>query len=191
MYILNFEMKKHLKPFKNAGQRMIHLDTLPFLTQYNLMPVLKQFTEEYPDIQLVIDEVEDEIVVLVSKSHPLVNRSYVDVKELVNEKFILMNKHVSIYQLCLDLLTRSELVPNMIRTARVESILGSVAANEGISMLCKRNFSVFSDSDVSVIPLSHPVKTTVVIAWRTDGKLVKGGNELIQFIHNNYEIESF
>ena len=54
-----------------------------------------------------------------------------------------MNPYTSIYKLCINKLKENNIDANIIRTARTESIIGSVAINEGISLLPKSNFEVF------------------------------------------------
>jgi len=68
-----------------------------------------------------------------------------------------MNKHISIHSLCINACIESGFTPNILRTARVESILGAVAENEAVSLLMKRNIGVFLHEKVAIIPGNAPM----------------------------------
>jgi len=222
MQALHSEISIHLKPYTQSHRSHIYLGTLPFLTQYKITPIIKRFTEIYPDIHVTIEEVEDEhlmyglrhndydlaitrkgllkenlyksyhlvedkLVVVLPESHPFSKYRAISIEELKNEKFIFMNKHISIYHLCVDICRKGGFEPNIIRTARVESILSAVASGEGISILCSNNFNVFSHSNIAVIPLGNPVTTSVVIARIAKEKISGSTKLFINYLKNNYE----
>ncbi|MEI3233633.1 MAG: LysR family transcriptional regulator substrate-binding protein [Intestinibacter bartlettii] len=80
---------------------------------------------------------KDELIVAISSEHKLSQRDKLTLNDIKNENFILMNPYTSIYKLCINKLKENNIDANIIRTARTESIIGSVAINEGISLLPK------------------------------------------------------
>ena len=106
----------------------------------------------------------DELVLITSLSHPLSSKTEISLRELEHEKFILMNKHISIYSLCIDACIANGFTPNVLRTARIESILSAVSENEAVSLLMKKNLSVFLHENVAVIPLNEKILSTIVLA---------------------------
>lgn len=107
---------------------------------------------------------EDELMAILPDSHRLAGRTSLKLSDIANEDFILMNPYTSIYHLCIDNLKSCGIKPNIIRTARVESILSAVSIGDGISLLAKSNLRVFHHENIAAIPLNPPIRLPVVIA---------------------------
>ena len=107
---------------------------------------------------------KDELIVALSSEHKLSQRDKLTFDDIKNENFILMNPYTSIYQLCINKLKENNIDANIIRTARTESIIGSVAINEGISLLPKSNFEVFHQKNINTISLEPQIILSVVLA---------------------------
>ena len=107
---------------------------------------------------------KDELIVAISSEHKLSQRDKLTLDDIKNENFILMNPYTSIYQLCINKLKENNIDANIIRTARTESIIGSVAINEGISLLPKSNFEVFHQKNINTISLKPQIALSVVLA---------------------------
>ena len=107
---------------------------------------------------------KDELIVAISSEHKLSQRDKLTFDDIKNENFILMNPYTSIYQLCINKLKENNIDANVIRTARTESIIGSVAINEGISLLPKSNFEVFHQKNINTISLEPQITLSVVLA---------------------------
>ena len=105
---------------------------------------------------------KDELIVAIS--HKLSQRDKLTLDDIKNENFILMNPYTSIYKLCINKLKENNIDANIIRTARTESIIGSVAINEGISLLPKSNFEVFHQKNINTISLEPQIALSVVLA---------------------------
>lgn len=106
----------------------------------------------------------DCLVALVSSHHPLAGKGAIPLKALENENFILMHRQIGVHQLCVDSCKGAGFTPNVIRTARIESILSAVAAGEAVSLLCKKNFTVFNPNGVAVLDIKPQIPTTVALA---------------------------
>lgn len=107
---------------------------------------------------------KDELIVAISSEHKLSQRDKLTLDDIKNENFILMNPYTSIYKLCINKLKENNIDANIIRTARTESIIGSVAINEGISLLPKSNFEVFHQKNINTISLKPQIALSVVLA---------------------------
>lgn len=107
---------------------------------------------------------KDELIAAISSEHKLSQRDKLTFDDIKNENFILMNPYTSIYQLCINKLKENNIDANIIRTARTESIIGSVAINEGISLLPKSNFEIFHQKNINTISLEPQIALSVVLA---------------------------
>ena len=107
---------------------------------------------------------EDELVAILPENHRLAGGPFVRLSDLAGERFIFMNSYTSVYQLCIQLLNEAGIMPEIIRTGRVESIISGVAVGEGVSLLAKSNFRIFQADKVKVLPLDPPQTISVVLA---------------------------
>lgn len=106
----------------------------------------------------------------------------IPLKALTNERFILMNRYTSIYQLCMEEFKKAGIPASSVsRTARVESIISAVAIGEGISLLAKSNFDVFHHENVVAIPLNPPVQLPVILVRKKRKGLNPSMKEFLQF----------
>lgn len=108
--------------------------------------------------------------------------SGISLKALTNERFILMNRYTSIYQLCMEEFKKAGIPASSVsRTARVESIISVVAIGEGISLLAKSNFDVFHHENVVAIPLNPSVQLPVILVRKKRKGLNPSMKEFLQF----------
>ncbi|MGN1191609.1 MAG: LysR family transcriptional regulator [Dorea sp.] len=114
---------------------------------------------------------EDKLVAALPIDHPLLDDPIsqsqplaIPLTDLAEESFLLMNQYTAIHQLCLKLFQEADIQPEIVRTARVESIISAVAIGEGISLLPESNFEVFHHENVTAVPLDPPVYLPVVVA---------------------------
>ena len=201
--------------YKASHSQNLRIGTLPFLAQYQLIPLFKEFTERYPSTFL--DEVEDEallhgleegyydliiarhsivnapkyttyplvtdeLVVVLPANHRLAACPSLSLKNLINEKLLLMPNHTSIYQTCIALFHDAGITPNILRTVRVESILMAVEIGEGITLLPKRSVQLFAYNHLVSRSLEEPVMLNVVIAKKKSTPLTDHAKKFIQFL---------
>lgn len=154
---------------------------------------------------------EDELTVVLPQGHPLVSdaerspapgtpdrtnvapgndtwAAYVEenralrLTQLSAEKFILMNRYTSVYKLCMEQLGNAGIQANVIRTARIESIISAVSVGEGISLLPRSNFSVFRHENIIALPLSPAIKVPVVLARKKGGEMSPSCKCFVEFL---------
>lgn len=125
---------------------------------------------------------QDELVAVLPAGHRLAGGGPLSLHELAGERFILMNRYTSIYQLCMDCFRQCGITANVVRTARVESIISAVAVGDGISLLPKGNFEVFHHDHVIPVPLDPTVALPVVLARKKSRTVSPAVKELIHFL---------
>lgn len=114
---------------------------------------------------------QDTLSVILPTDHLLADHSSLSLEDIKTEGFILMHPYTSIYQMCQDLFQKASIHPNILRTARMESIIGAVQIGEGLSLLPERNFQLFQHQGVIAIPLANAPKLHIGIAYKRNRKL--------------------
>lgn len=109
---------------------------------------------------------EDRISAVFPTSHSLAEKESVSLKELSGETFILMPPHTSIYKLCMQSFHKENLHPQIVRTARAESIVSAVEAGEGISLLTESSFRLFRQPLLTAVPVKGLEKLSIGIAYK-------------------------
>lgn len=122
---------------------------------------------------------EDELVAVLPSGHPLAGQQQVQLKELAFEHFLLMNPYTTIHRKCKALFAEAGIQPDIIRTGRVESILSAVAIGEGVSLLAKSNFEVFSNPGLALLSLNPVVPLSVGAAVPARHKLTHTEKQFI------------
>lgn len=124
----------------------------------------------------------DELVVILPSDHPLSKQTAVSLKQLRHENFILMNPYTAIYQLCMDMFAKENIKPHIVRCARIETIISEISEHSGISLLAKSSLNVFQHEKISMVPLTHPVKLPLVIAYRNDSPISNATQICINYL---------
>lgn len=140
------------------------------------LPIRQELSEGTCDIAITRKEVlgsgkfphypltTDRLVALLPINHPLSGRGSIGLSELKQDKFILMNRYISIYTLCVQACQNAGFTPEVLRTARIETILSAVRSGEGVSLLMEKSLDVFNHAQTAVIPLEETVTSTVILA---------------------------
>ena len=114
---------------------------------------------------------QDTLCVILPENHPLAKYSILSLEDIKMENFILMHPYTSIYQLCETLFTDASIHPNIVRTARVESIINAVQFDEGIGLFPKSNLRLFQHKGIVAIPLSDAPQLEIGITYKKNKKL--------------------
>ena len=126
----------------------------------------------------------DTLSVILPKDHPLANQPLLSLKEIKMEGFVLMHPYTSIYQLCQKLFVKAAIQPNILRTARVESIISAVQIGEGISLFPESNFQLFQHEGLVAIPLVDAPQLQIGFAYKKNRELLPILNDLLQYSSN-------
>lgn len=125
---------------------------------------------------------EDSLAAILPPDHPLSKRDFLSLHELAGEQFILMPSYTSIHQLCIEWFKKCNITPDILRTARVESILDAVAVHEGIGLCARGNFELFRNDHVRAVLLSPSPELSIGIAVKNPGLLSPAAAEFIHFM---------
>lgn len=147
--------------------------------RYDLIIARENLTES--NSYLSIPLTNDELMAIFPLGHPLATRESVSLSEIAKEQLILMNPYTSIYQLCQKEFARHNLTMRVLRTARVETILGAVSVHDGISLLAHQNFNIFQHEQIVAIPLNPPVYVPIVLMHKK-GKPTEAAKKLVRFL---------
>lgn len=119
----------------------------------------------------------DELVAALPCRHPatdLNDQPGIALSQIAEEPFILMHPYTSVYHCCMKEFDRQGIHPEIIRTARVETIISTVTEGEAVSLIPKSNLELFRHRGIVSIPLDPPVSLNLVLA----GKKKQEGNAL-------------
>ena len=113
----------------------------------------------------------DELVLLVSKEHPLAEYDEVSVSQLKDEKFICLYPSMWIRILTSSLCEKNgEFYPNVIYETNDEDVIIYLVSK---TLFPKRMYYIHPDENVKVVKIKDTFETTSVIAWQKDKHLSK------------------
>ena len=110
--------------------------------------------------------IEDEIVLISDRRHPLANQTSINLKDVKNEVFILLDSDSGMYPIYLDAFHTAGFMPKIQQTRNSETIVSLVAEGLGISLLTCRLVDTFDASKIAKIRLNQPFKRTIALASR-------------------------
>ena len=122
--------------------------------------------------------ITDELVIITSKDHPFSNKKYINLEDTKNENFILLSPHSGMDKFCIAQCNKYGFSPNVIYSInKIETILGLVAENFGITLLMSRVIDSFYNNKISINLLKEPITNSISLVYRKDKKL--SNNELL------------
>ena len=129
---------------------------------------------------------EDELVLIVPKSHPLSKRKYVSISELSNESFISLGKKSGVYDFFVSECSKASFEPNVICfNSRIENIIGLVSAGMGISPLMRKAVECFDKKNISIVLLKEKIYSTLCLVHLKDKNFSKVEKDFKNFLINN------
>jgi LysR family transcriptional regulator, transcription activator of glutamate synthase operon len=137
--------------------------------QYDLAFVRDNYldAEQYGWVKIF----SDQMVVLVSRNHPLSQRTQLSLTELANENFILFDKGTVVHELSVAACRQVGFEPRVFYASlRVESILSLVASNVGIALMMRRISDYHRHPEIVSIPLVETISSNLVIAYLKNKK---------------------
>ncbi len=173
---------------KNHPQILLSLDEVeePELMQgldtgdYDL--IIARSSMLSPEKYQTLTLAEDRLAAILPCGHPLAGKESVTLHDLADEHFVLMKPYTSIHQLCMKLFKNSDVRPNILRTARMESIIGAVSAGEGVSLLPEKSFQIFSHESLTAIPIQSAPPLSVVAARKKTARTQMGSDQFFHFL---------
>ena len=124
----------------------------------------------------------DRLVAVFPSDHPLAEEKTVSIEDIAGEPFVLMHPYTAIYRLCLSLFQDARIRPDIVRTARMESILSAVTLHEGISLFAEENFNLFRHDALVSVPLEPSPVLKTGVAVRKTGFRSPAAAEFLRFM---------
>lgn len=135
-------------------------------------------TEEYEWIPLV----DNEIVIICSLDHPLANSERVDIHDLADERFVLIDPQSNIYKMFTRECRRAGFEPDVTYThARHEPLVGAVSRNIGITALPRGLTTGRFEDLVSWVPFEEPLYSHVGLVIPKHRELSPCTEEMVEF----------
>lgn len=126
---------------------------------------------------------DDEMVLVVNKNHPLSKKRPLSLKEAAKETFILLDSGPGLHELCLSACTKAGFSPSIrYHHTRIETIIGFVAENMGVSLLMKKVISFFQHPGIVWVELEAPVFSDVALIFPHGKKLSPSANLFRNFL---------
>ncbi len=110
--------------------------------------------------------IEDEVVLITDRRHTLAMQTSINLKDVANEVFILLDSDSGMYPIYLEAFRIAGFMPKIQQTRNSETIVSLVAEGLGISLLTQRLVDTFDSSKIAQIRLNRPFKRTIALASR-------------------------
>ena len=150
---------------------------------FNLIFVRKHMID--PELYTFHALTADRLVAVFPEAHPSASKKSVSLSELKKESFILMPPHTSIYRFCMQSFHNAGIHPQLLRTARAESIVSAVEIGEGISLLTESSFQFFRQPSLVAVPVNGLKKLSVGIAHKKNMALTTSAECFLQFVKSH------
>ena len=188
--IAQYEITSYIAKFRDAYPSInFTLDEreasaiLPALDerQYDLAIIRDNYldTKRYSHLEIA----QDQLLIIVSKLHRFATRKSISLTELSNENFIMFDKGTIVHEIVLNACHKAGFTPRIFYASlRVESVVGLVASNSGISPIMGKIYEYHKHPDVVAIQLQENITSNIVITYLKNKKLSKPARNFIELI---------
>lgn len=147
---------------REAGSR----DLLDWLNSAEIDVAFLTPPDNLPDDIETYPLLEDDLVLVTAKNHPLAGREVISLNEVAEERFISLNQHSGMYNVFLDACHKSGFNPNIAyTTSQVDTTFGLVAEGLGVAILSWRIARSSSLQDrLSIIKLDNKYTRVTALA---------------------------
>lgn len=195
-------MQSNISIYIQAGNRFISMLTADFLTSTRDIFVSSvtqvsqnsQNSYDFTFMQLFDDMsdyhfeklMDDEIVLVVSKEHPLCQYDEVSIKSLSAYPYIAYYKSINLRDFTDEYCRREGgFTPGVVfETADYQALRYMIAKNKGISLMPKNLFTIQASEDYKIINLKEKTYRTLVIAWNKNKVLSPQALQFLEFTKN-------
>lgn len=120
----------------------------------------------------ILPLIDDELVLVTSKDHPLAKKDKISLSDAKDENFILLGARSGIYATCISECEKHGFTPNIVHSMyKIETVLGLVGENLGVTMLMKNVISSFNHSNIAIVSLENPLIASFAIVSNKNKKL--------------------
>ncbi len=138
-------------------------------------------TDHYSRLPILTDI----MVAAVPSSHPLAQRDYVTLKDLVNEPFVMWPKYSLCYRILMPAFAELGLTPNIITfSPNSQHIQDFISDEIGISILLKRRASCQRNENVTFVDLYPPMRVNLNMLYK-ESALSPMARQFLEFMQLN------
>ena len=129
----------------------------------------------------------DELVVVTSINHPFAKKKYISFEQLKDEKFIICTQ-AGVYDIFLTECNKFGFNPNIIHNInKIETILGLVSEDLGITVIVNAVLKPFNNPNVSVHAFKKPIEYNLALVTNLNAHRTKELNSFENFLIENSE----
>lgn len=164
--------------FKEAESNLL----FPFLdTGTNHIIYARSFEQTNELYEQFVTE-KDDFVAVVFADHPLANKEMIEVSELKNDKFLLLNEDTHLYQPVLSLCEEAGFDPKVsYEGARMDLVLNMVSSEIGITIAMRKTVEGLLGEHLRAIPI-HPTKTSYLSFFHSKGQSTRAVQTFWDFL---------
>lgn len=127
--------------------------------------------------------VQDELVVACADRNPLSTRRSVELRDLRNEQFIMLEEKSDITRRFCRLCEEAGFVPSIpLHHSRHRMLLKAVQHDMGISVVPRKLASAMHAPSIAIVPFTEPIKTDIGFIWQAGEGLSDTAMEFIDFV---------
>lgn len=132
---------------------------------------------------------DDEIVLVVSKEHPLSQYDELSIKSLSDYPYIAYYKSINLRDFTDEYCRREGgFTPGVVfETADYQALRYMIGKNKGISLMPKNLFTIQASDQYKIIKLKEKTYRTLVIAWNKNKVLSPQALQFLEFTKNWFE----
>lgn len=166
--------------------------TLEEIDGLNILPALEErrFDLAFTRHNFLDDEkftgleiCKDKLQVVVSKTNRYATRSYLSIKELSDDNFIVFDRVTDLHNLIMEECKKAGYDPIIFYSShRKTSVFGLVGANIGLALMPSKIYDYHKHPDVLAIPLEEHIECNMVLAYLKNRKLPKAASVFIDFL---------
>lgn len=145
------------------------------------------FCAEYDKSVNYVPIFKQRLYLVVPQNHHLANKKGVNLEDIKNEPFILLNKSSSLRQLCDEAFDKINIKPNIsFEAEECNAVISFVSLNYGISIIPE---VPSMNSNVSVVNLKNPeFSRNIYMCWKNEKYMSSPVKKVKNFILENYSI---
>jgi len=126
---------------------------------------------------------KDKLLVVVSKMNRYATKSYISIKELSGDNFIVFDRVTDLHELIMDECKKAGYDPIIFYSShRKVSVFSLVGANIGLALMPSKIYDYHKHPDVLAIPLEEHIECNMVLAYLKNKKIPKAANIFIDFL---------
>lgn len=143
--------------------------------------------DEFTYVPIVVDE----LVVACSCKNPLSSQRKIELADLRNEQFILLEQKSDVTQLFQRACEGAGFFPNApLHHSRHRMLIKAVQNNMGVTVVPRRLLASLRASDVVGVPLTRPIFSTLGFAWLAENQLAAVARQFVEFVTADFNVSA-